>query len=121
MISSHIATFSYRKSFRTHAYPSIWHEAAKILARSSHWIFVGYSLPKADFELKHLLKSAQLRFSHRNPARPIKIDVVVKGDGSKAEYEGFFGVEKCRYFSGGLEEYVKILPELLQNDTPITP
>lgn len=113
MVSSHIATFSYRKSFRTHAYSSVWHRAAKLLADSEHWVFIGYSLPQADFELKHLLKSAQLRYGHLRPARPITIDVVVKGDAARAEYEGFFGNGSFRYFSGGLREYVAEIGMLL--------
>jgi hypothetical protein len=105
MVSSHIATFSYRKSFRTHAYPSIWHRAENLLATADRWVFVGYSLPKADFELKHLLKSAQLRFAHRRPRPELAIDVVVKGEASRRDYEAFFGTGRFHYFDGGLEEY----------------
>jgi hypothetical protein len=109
MVSSHIATFSYRKSFRTHAYPSIWHRAEELLARSNHWIFVGYSLPKADFELKSLLKTAQLRYAHLAPKAPIRIDVVVKGDLAHRDYEAFFGSASFQYFDQGLEGYVSDL------------
>ena len=106
MVSSHIATFSYRKSFRTHAYPAIWHRAEDLLASADHWIFIGYSLPKADYELKSLLKTAQLRYRHL-AARPSKsIDVVVKGDEAKADYGAFFGRDSFEYFGHGLEEYV---------------
>lgn len=106
MVSSHIATFSYRKSFRTHAYSAIWHRAGEILADSDHWVFIGYSLPKADFELKHLLKSAQLRFAHLPNEAAKQIDVVVLGDAARQEYENYFGPGKFQYFSGGLKEYV---------------
>ncbi len=105
MVSSHIATFSYRKSFRTHAYPSIWHRAEDLLAMAGRWVFVGYSLPKADFELKHLLKSAQLRFAHLRPRAELILDVVVKGDAARSDYEAFFGSDRFRYFDGGLEQY----------------
>jgi hypothetical protein len=106
MVSSHIATFSYRKSFRTYAYSAIWHRAAQILADASHWIFVGYSLPHADFELKHLIKSAQLRYAHIATKPRRVVDVIVKGEASRGEYEGFFGRDAIRYFSQGLEGYV---------------
>jgi len=108
MISSHIATFSYRKSFRTHAYASIWHRAGEILADSARWVFIGYSLPKADFEVKHLLKAAQLRYTHVHTSPKKEIDVVVKGDSAKKEYEQFFGAGKFKYYDGGLEEYVAL-------------
>lgn len=106
MVSSHIATFSYRKSFRTHAYPSVWHRAGDILAESNHWVFIGYSLPKADFELKHLLKTAQLRYKHMPSRSDRRIEVVVRGDGAHEGYENFFGAGKFTYFNEGLERYV---------------
>jgi len=110
MVSSHIATFSYRKSFRTHAYSSIWHRAEDLLARSRHWIFIGYSLPRADFELKSLLKTAQLRYAHLAPKAPVRtIDVVVKGDAVRRDYEAFFGSTSFQYFNQGLDGYVSNL------------
>ena len=106
MISSHIATFSYRKSFRTHAYSSIWYTAEKMLSDADHWVFVGYSLPKADYELKHLLKVAELRMRHRRQDRRLTMDVVVKGDSARPDYEAFFGKNTFTYWSDGLEGYV---------------
>jgi hypothetical protein len=107
MVSSHIATFSYRKSFRTPAYPSIWYHAEKLLSESYRWVFVGYSLPEADYELKHLLKAAQLRLSHRKSARSKCIDVVVLRDEAvRRKFEGFFGGEEIKFYDGGLSEYV---------------
>jgi hypothetical protein len=106
MVSSHIATFSYRKSFRTYAYSAIWHRAEDLLAEANHWVFIGYSLPKADFELKSLLKTAQLRYAHLPRRGPVRIDVVVKGDAARRDYEAFFGPDRFQYFDQGLENYV---------------
>src|ERR1035437_324502 len=106
IISSHIATFSYRKSFRSHAYPAIWHRAGDILAHANKWVFIGYSLPSSDFELKHLLKSAELRFAHLRHRPTRTIDVVVRGDAQRKSHEQFFGTGCFEYYSGGLAEYV---------------
>lgn len=100
-------TLSFRKSFRTHAYTSIWFRAEQILSDADRWVFIGYSLPKADYELKHLMKVAQLRTAHMNANRKRRIDVVVKGEGARCDYEGFFGRDSFTYFSDGLEEYVR--------------
>jgi hypothetical protein len=106
-VSSHIATFSYRKSFRTHAYPSVWYHAERLLADSAHWIFVGYSLPEADFELKQMLKSARLRVQERLGKATKPIDVIVLDDlRTQGKYEAFFGVENVRCFQGGLADYL---------------
>ncbi len=107
LVSSHIATFSYGKSFRNLAYPSIWYNAEKLLSDSDHWVFIGYSLPEADYELKHLLKAAQLRMSHRRSTRKKRIEVVVHGDEQiRQKFERFFGPETIEFYAGGLSEYV---------------
>ncbi len=107
MVTSHIATFSYRKSFRTPAYPSIWYHAEKLLSSSDHWVFIGYSLPEADYELKHLLKAAQLRLSHRKSTRKKLIEVIVLRDvPTRQKFERFFGPETLEFYDGGLSEYI---------------
>ena len=108
VVSSHIATFSYRKSFRTPAYSAIWFQAEKLLARSDRWVFIGYSLPEADYELKHLLKAAQLQLAHqRKGGRRLRIEVIMQGDEpTRKKFERFFGAEALDFFEGGLAEYV---------------
>jgi hypothetical protein len=102
-VSSHIATFSFRKSFRTHAYPSIWYKAEQLLAKSNRWVFIGYSLPDADFEFKHLLKAAQKRLEDR---RKIEIDVVVFNDDAvKDKYSRFFGADSFNFYNDGFMGY----------------
>lgn len=107
-ISTHIATFSYRKSFRTAAYPAIWNEAENLLAEADSWIFIGYSLPEADFELKHLIKSAELRTPKTNKERRIHA-VVYQDETAKSKFERFFGKEKVTVYDTGLTGYVESL------------
>jgi NAD-dependent SIR2 family protein deacetylase len=104
-LSTHIATFSYKKSYRTFAYPAIWHTAQMNLSESDEWIFIGYSLPDADYEFKHLLKSAELSCN----VRP-RIKIILKDDQRAAErYLKFFGSRLLtkNIFQNGLEGYVK--------------
>jgi hypothetical protein len=109
-VSSHIASFSYRKSFRTHAYPSVWHHAERLLADSGQWIFVGYSLPEADFELKQVLKTASLRKLDRKSPIKQRTDVVVLNDlPTQQKFERFFGTEQVKCFQGGIAEYISQL------------
>lgn len=109
-LTTHIATFSYRKSLRTAAYSAIWHEAENLLSEADKWVFIGYSLPEADYELKHLIKSAEIRLKHKTA--PKEIDVVLYEDEyAKKKVERFFGVENVRIFEKGLSEYVQHLKE----------
>lgn len=105
ILRSHIATFSYRKSFRTSAYPAIWHEAENLLAEAEKWVFIGYSLPEADFELKHLIKSAQLR----NPdAQQKEIEAILYQDEhGEDKFKRFFGEENVQIYGKGLDDYIK--------------
>lgn len=108
-VSSHIATFSYRKSFRANSFPDIWKEAEKTLSDSERWVFIGYSLPDADYEFKHLLKIAQLKLQHKKSER-VKIDVVLLNSTNTIDkYNKFFGNSIGNIYNGGIESYLKSL------------
>lgn len=108
-ISAHIATFSYRKSFRTNSFPRIWEEAERLLAGSQRWIFIGYSLPAADYEFKHLLKISELKYRHMKE-RSLEMDVVLlHSDAAADRYRGFFGNRLHRIFNEGVDEYSEYL------------
>jgi hypothetical protein len=70
---------------------------------SEKWVFIGYSLPAADYEFKHLLKRVQL-------ARAIAPKFIVITGGRHTEetytnYERFFGraiKRRVNFFPRGL-------------------
>ena len=102
-LGTHIATFSYRKSFRTNYFSNAWNSAEQYLSEAKKWIFVGYSLPDADFEFKHILKCAQMR-----GATPKEIHVVVKSDIEAAKrFVTTFGKQNVQCFQEGLGAYTK--------------
>jgi len=108
-ISSHIATFSYRKSFRANSFPNIWHEAENMLSASDRWVFIGYSLPDADYEFKHLLKIAELKLEHIKQSK-LRVDVVLlNSDDTISKYKKFFGKKLGVICNDGIEEYLKYL------------
>ncbi|MCX7710458.1 MAG: hypothetical protein N2484_11490 [Clostridia bacterium] len=106
-VSSHISTFRYRKSFRANSFPNIWNEAEKVLTNSDRWIFVGYSLPDADYEFKHLLKISELKLNHIREHR-LEIDAVLLNSKTASEkYKKLFGNKINKIYNGGIEEYLK--------------
>ena len=88
-LGTRLATFSYRKALEFPMFQHSWYSAEELLRTSNRWVFVGYSLPAADFEFKHLLKRVEI-------SRPIPptITVVTGSNGpspTHTNYERFFG------------------------------
>jgi hypothetical protein len=112
-LTTRIATFSFLKALDFPMFEKSWLSAEALLRHAEKWIFIGYSLPAADFEFKHLLKRVQL-------SRPEPPEfVVITGGPPEAtkntyrNYQGFFGRgirrdEKGQgpksFFSDGLTE-----------------
>lgn len=103
-LSTRIATFSYRKALDFPMFQKSWLAAEELLRYAHRWIFIGYSLPPADYEFKYLLKRAQL-------ARTRQPDLVVVSGGPKpdvertrANYSKFFGrnFRRRNFFRSGL-------------------
>jgi hypothetical protein len=59
-LTTRIATFSYLKALEFPMFERSWLSAERLLRDARKWIFIGYSLPAADYEFKHLLKRVQL-------------------------------------------------------------
>jgi hypothetical protein len=88
-VAVRVATFSYRKHLEPSFFYSIWDSARNSLSQADRWLFVGYSLPEADIEIRQLLKTAELASPHER--RP-RIDVVLKrDDGGRLRYDRLFG------------------------------
>lgn len=103
-LGTRFATFSYRKALDFPMHAASWRTAEEYLKSTVDWIFVGYSMPAADFEFKHLLKRVQLT----EKTRP-NITVITGGkdaDATIARFTKFFGdVPGERFFfKGGLDK-----------------
>jgi hypothetical protein len=90
-LTTRIATFSYLKALDFPMFERSWLSAERLLRQAKKWIFIGYSLPAADYEFKHLLKRVQLSMD------PSPEFVVITGgpksvtDSVYRNYQGFFG------------------------------
>jgi len=99
-----VGTLSYRKDLTPHAFHTIWKQAEIRLQSARKWLFIGYSLPEADIEIRHLLKSAQLA---RKEPSALSIEVVLKEDCVAGErYNRFFGAAAGQVFHSGIEKCV---------------
>jgi hypothetical protein len=97
-LGARIATFSYRKEVSIPQFQTVWQEAFSALRDSEKWFFVGYSLPEADFEFRHLLKSAE-----KSARLPKSLRVILKDDVEAAQrFKRFFGMSEEQIHQHGL-------------------
>lgn len=107
-LGTRLATFSFLKALDFPMFQKSWFRAEELLVKAKSWIFIGYSLPFADYEFKYLLKRIQL-----SRAEALKIFVISGGsDPEKIKatfrnYRGFFGTDMQSgktFFETGLNE-----------------
>ena len=99
-LGTRLATFSYQKALEFPMFQKSWASAADLLHAAKRWVFIGYSLPPADYEFKHLLKRVQL-----SRQLPPEIIVITGGKGASktaSAYEHFFG--KVTMFPRGISK-----------------
>ena len=99
-LGARIATFSYRKALEYPMFQTSWRAAELLLRDAKRWVFIGYSLPPADYEFKYLLKWVQL--SRKNPPQLV---LVAGGERELAEktrdsYREFFGKNVTAHLGG---------------------
>ena len=120
-----IITPTFLKVFDNPHIQMTWHNAYLDLAAADDVVFIGYSLPEADYHLRTLL-----RRSIRPEAR-IRA-VLTKDDKPKcimpknlrecyaaSRYQDFFGKDRVEIRSSGVKGFCRSLPELLPLARPI--
>lgn len=103
-LTTRIATFSYLKALDYPMFQRSWLSAERILRAAERWVFIGYSLPAADYEFKYLLKRVQISCGQRP-----EIILITGGKDPSATYDNyqrFFGrvMQRTGYFPDGLTE-----------------
>jgi len=78
------------KALDSYLYRSIWKKASEELSSADRIIFIGYSLPIADFEIRYLLK--------KNIRPNTKIDVVLC-DTDRPQEKNYNLSAECRYLT----------------------
>jgi hypothetical protein len=102
-LTARVGTFSYRKDYAIQQFQTIWQQAHAALRDSSVWLFAGYSMPEADFEFRHLLKSAEL--SGETPETK-RVEVILKSDADAgSRFKKFFGIPHEQIHQDGLARW----------------
>lgn len=97
---------TFLKNLSNPQYKLIWQNAGIELSEATRIVFIGYSLPNADFEMRQLL-SRMIRTN-------VNIEVVDYGEITDARikatinrYNVFFGNRKPKYYLNGAKEYIE--------------
>src|SRR5262249_42264711 len=88
-LTPRISPFRFLKALDFPMFDKSWVSAERLLRSADKWVFIGYSLPGADYEFKHLLKRVQLSRS-----MPPEFAVITGGSDSHStylNYQQFFG------------------------------
>jgi hypothetical protein len=102
-LTTRIATFSFLKALDFPMFEKSWLSAERLLRGADKWVFIGYSLPAADYEFKHLLKRVQL--SRKTPPKFVVITGGSDCHNTYLNYQRFFGrdiKENENFFPDGL-------------------
>ncbi len=124
-----IITPTFMKSLNNLNVKNIWHNASIDISEADHIVFIGYSFPDADFEMRCLLKKSvknnadiTVVLSDSDNPNKVKKTLLAKGFSEKdaddlvcrmhlpfERYESFFGENKVTFDYHGFSSYVKRL------------
>ena len=100
------------KDFTSIHFKELWDNAARELTETSEIVFIGYSLPQADFEIRQLIA--------RNLPDNCKVKVVLRGKPADKKdknywntpeyrYRNFLGRREIDFNYNGVQEFVNTL------------
>lgn len=104
ILGTRMATFSYRKILDSPILAKSWFSAERLLSTAEQWVFIGYSLPAADFEFKYMLKRVEQAAMNKK-----RIIVVTMNDADNLYRRFFNGLRNKDIYCNGLEEYVSAI------------
>ncbi len=104
-LGTRLATFSFEKALEFSMFQKSWFAAERLLRQAKTWVFIGYSLPAADFEFKFLLKRIQL--SRKKQPNFVLISKGKYASNTFDHYQHFFGLgfrRKDNFFEHGITD-----------------
>jgi hypothetical protein len=101
ILTSNLIMPTFLKDFSNPQYKLIWQNAGVELSEATKVVFIGYSLPQADFEMRQLL-SRMIR-------ETAEIEVVTREQSNtdlEMRYRVFFGKRKLNFYFKGVTHYI---------------
>lgn len=104
-LSSNLIMPTFLKNLSNPQYKLIWQNAGIELAEAERVVFIGYSLPQADFEMRQLL-SRMIRANARIEVVDYGSEIDQRTIDTMRRYNVFFGNRKPKFFLKGAKDYV---------------
>ena len=120
-LTSELITPTLLKNLDNVTFKNIWKNAFVELSEAEKVVFIGYSLPQADFEFRYMLKKAirpttsiDVVLYHNDDPNKIK-DLLKEEEHiskftaniSEARFKSFFGKDDINFFYEGIVDYVE--------------
>lgn len=96
------------KTFENPSLNMVWDRALHVLANATDVVFIGYSFPLADHDLRYLLRKAipgRARVKVVLHESDAPTDARLHGLLPQARYQAFFGLENDAFFYGGWQKF----------------
>ncbi|MBV4458923.1 hypothetical protein KVG96_13255 [Pseudomonas sp. COR58] len=110
ILSPNMIMPTYLKDLSNPQYRIIWQNAGIEISEADRIVFIGYSLPHADFEMRQLLS----RMTRKNAEIQV-VDWISPGDDPKSDkrtekenhWKNFFGKREIGFFFDGASKFIK--------------
>jgi len=111
LLSTNLIMPTFLKNLNNIQNKLIWQNAGIELSEASKVVFLGYSLPQADFEFKQLLsrmirKDAEIEAVLIPRDNPAAYDVPAKYQTAGYRFENFFSGRTIKTFYDGVDDYI---------------
>lgn len=111
LLYTNLITPTFLKNLNNVQNKLIWQNAGVELAEASKIVFLGYSLPHADFEFKQLLSrmvrpNAKIEVVLRSADNPEKIDGNAKYSTAGYRFQNFFSGREVNIIYDGVKKYI---------------
>lgn len=104
-LTSNLIMPTFLKNFQNPQYKLIWQNAGIELSEANRIVFIGYSLPAADFEMRQLL-SRMVKGNAKIEVIDYGIETDTKIIDLKKRFNVFFGSREPQFFFKGAKDYI---------------
>ncbi|WNM57329.1 hypothetical protein [Candidatus Nitrospira allomarina] len=109
LLVSNLIMPTFIKDLSNPQYKIIWQNAGIEISEATRIVFIGYSLPSADFEMRQLLSRMMRKNTNIEVVDYCKSDDTEKKESLKNHWGNFFGDRNVKFHFDGASQYIEDL------------